>query len=228
MMPFSHVIFCHLLLFLPSIFPRIMDFFSESAVCIRWSKYWSFSFSISPSNEYSGLISFRMDWLDVLALQGTLKEFSPTPQFKSINSSALSLLYGLILIFIHDYWKNHSFDYMDFVGKLMSLLFNTLPSFHRFSSKEQVSLNVMAAVTICRYFGAQEYKSLSLFPFVPHLFAMKWWDKIPWSSFFEYWIISQLFNSPLSPSSRGSLVPLHFLPLEWCHLNIWGYLYFSQ
>jgi len=122
MMPFNHVIFCHLLLFLISIYPRIMDFFSESAVCIRWSKYWSFSFSISPSNEYSELISFRMDWLDVLALQGTLKEFSPTPQFKSINSSVLSLLYGLILIFIHDYWKNHSFDYTDFVGTLMSLI----------------------------------------------------------------------------------------------------------
>ena len=210
-MPSNHLILCRHRLLLPSIFLNIMVFSNESALCIRWPKYWSFSFSISPSNEYSGLIYFRMDWLDVLALQGTLKEFSPTPQFKSINSSALSLLYGLILIFIHDYWKNHSFDYMDFVGKLMSLFFNTLPSFHRFSSKEQVSLNVMAAVTICRDFGAQEYKSLSLFPFVPHLFAMKWWDKIPWSSFFEYWIISQLFNSPLSPSSRGSLVPLCFL-----------------
>ena len=77
--------------------------------CIRWSKNWSFSLSISPSNEYSRLISFRIDRLDLLAVQGTL-EYSPTPQFKSINSLVLSLLYGLILTSIHDYWKNHSFD----------------------------------------------------------------------------------------------------------------------
>ena len=73
------------------------------------AKYWSFSFSISSSNEYSRLISFRIDWLDLLAVQGTL-ESSPTPHFKSINSSALSFLYGPTLTSIHDYWKNHSFD----------------------------------------------------------------------------------------------------------------------
>ena len=72
-MPSNHLILCHPLLLLPSIFPSIRDFFNELAVCIRWPKYWSFSFSISPSNEYSGLISFRMDWLDLLAVQGTLK-----------------------------------------------------------------------------------------------------------------------------------------------------------
>ena len=77
---------------------------------IRRPKYWSFSFSINPSNEYSGLISFRMDWLDLLAVQGTLKESSPTPQFKSINSSVLSFLYSSSLTSIHDYWRNHSFD----------------------------------------------------------------------------------------------------------------------
>ena len=76
---------------------------------IRWPKYWSFSFSISRSNEYSGLISFGMDWLDLLAVQGTLKS-SPTPQLKSINSLALSFLYSPSLTSIHDYWKNHSFD----------------------------------------------------------------------------------------------------------------------
>ena len=74
-----------------------------------WSKYWSFSFSISPSNEYSGLISFRIDWFDLLAVQGT-QESSPTPQFKSINFSVLSLLYGPTLTSIHAYWENHSFD----------------------------------------------------------------------------------------------------------------------
>ena len=80
-----------------------------ASLCIRWPKYWSFSFNISPSNEYSGLISFRMDWLDLLAVQGTLKS-SPTPQFKSINSSVLSFLSSPTLTSIHDYWKNHSLD----------------------------------------------------------------------------------------------------------------------
>ena len=84
-------------------------FSSESVLHIRWPKYWSFSFSISPSNEYSGLISFRIDWLDLSAVQGIL-ESSPTPQFKSINSSVLSFLYSPILTSIHDYWKKHSFD----------------------------------------------------------------------------------------------------------------------
>ena len=105
----NHLILCHPLLLPPSIFPSIRVFSKEAVLCIRWPKYQSFSFSISPSNGYSGLISFRMDWLDLFAVQGTLKS-SPTPQFKSINSSALSFLYGLTLISIHDYWKSHSFD----------------------------------------------------------------------------------------------------------------------
>ena len=105
---------------LPSIFPSIRVFCNESVFRIRWPKHWRFSFSISPSNEYSGLISFRIDRLDFLAVQETL-ESSQTPQFKSINSLALSLPYGLTLTSIHDYWKNHSF-----VGQVMSLLFNTL------------------------------------------------------------------------------------------------------
>ena len=106
--PSNHLILCHSLL-LPSIFPRIRVFSSELALHIRWPKYWSFSFSISPSNEYSGLISFRINWLDLLAVQGT-QESSPTPQFKRINSSMLSFLYGPTLTSIHEYWKNHSFD----------------------------------------------------------------------------------------------------------------------
>ena len=84
---------------------------SESTLCIRWPKYWSFSFNISPSNEHPGLISFRMDWLDLLAESWRdSQESSPTPQFKSINSSALNFLYSPTLISIHDYWKKHSFD----------------------------------------------------------------------------------------------------------------------
>ena len=110
MMPSNHLILCHPLLLLPSIFPSIRVFYNELVLHIRWPKYWSFSFNISPSNEYSGPVSFRMDWLNLLAVQGTLQESSPTPQFKSINSSALSFLYSPTLTSIHDYWKNHSFD----------------------------------------------------------------------------------------------------------------------
>ena len=104
-MPSNHLILCHLILLLPSIFPSIRVFSSQSVLRIRWPRYWSFSSSISLSNEYSGLISFRMDWLDLLALQGT-QESSPTPQFKSSNSLALSFLYSPTLIS----WKDHSFD----------------------------------------------------------------------------------------------------------------------
>ena len=108
-MPSNHLILCRPLLLLHSIFPSIRVFSNESALCIRWSNYWSFSFNISPSNEHPGLISFRMDWLDLLAVQGTLESYS-TPQFKSINSSVLSLLHSPTLTSIHDHWKNHSLD----------------------------------------------------------------------------------------------------------------------
>ena len=111
-MPSSHFILCHPLLLLPSIPPSIRPFSNESTLRMRWTKCWSFSFSISPSNEPPGLVFFRMDWLDLLAVQGT-QESSPTPQFKSINSSALSLLHSPTLTSIRDYWKNHSLDQMD-------------------------------------------------------------------------------------------------------------------
>ena len=106
----NYLILCHPLFLLPSIFPSIGVFSSVSALCIRWPKYWSFSFSIGPSNEYPGLICFRMDWLDLLAVYGALKESSPTSQFKSINSSVLSFLSSPTHTSIHDYWKNHSLD----------------------------------------------------------------------------------------------------------------------
>ena len=98
---------------LPSIFPRIRVFSSESALHTRCPKYWSFSFSISPSDEYSGFTSFRINWdWSPCCLRDSQKS-SPTPQIKSINSSALSFLYGPILTSVHDYWKSHSFDYTD-------------------------------------------------------------------------------------------------------------------
>ena len=104
-MPSSHLILYHPLLLLPSIFPSIRVFSNESALCIRWPKYWSFSFSISPSNEHPGLISFRMDWLDLLAVQGTLQHHSSKASI--LQHSAFFIVQ---LTSIHDYWKNHSFD----------------------------------------------------------------------------------------------------------------------
>ena len=101
-----HLVFCHPLLLLSSIFPSIRVFSNESALHIRWPKYWSFSFSISPSNEYSWLISFRIDWFVLFAVP----ESSPASQLESINSLALSLPYGPTFPSIHDYWKNHSSD----------------------------------------------------------------------------------------------------------------------
>ena len=108
-MPSNHLILSRPLLRLPSVFPSNRVFSNESALCIRWPEYWTFSFNISPSNEHPGLISFRMDWLDLLAVQGS----SPTPQFKSITSLALSFLYSPTLTSIHDHWKNHSLDQTD-------------------------------------------------------------------------------------------------------------------
>ena len=108
-MPSNHLILCRPLLLLPLIFPSIRVFSNESALRIRWPKYWSFSFSISPSNEYSGLISFRIAWLDLLAVKGTLKNLLQH-QFKSISSLVLSFLYSPTLTSIHDHWKNHSLD----------------------------------------------------------------------------------------------------------------------
>ena len=109
-MPSSHLILCHPLLLLPPILPSIRVFSNESTLHMRWPKYWSFSFSTSPSNEYSGLICFRMDWLDLLAVPRDSQESSPTPQFKSINSWVLSFLHSPTLTSIHDHWKNHSLD----------------------------------------------------------------------------------------------------------------------
>ena len=108
-MPSNHLTLCHSLLLLPSIFPTISVFSNESALCIRWPKYWSFSFSISPSNEYSGLISFRIDWLDLLQYKGLSRVFSNTSVQKH-QFLALSFLYSPTRTSIYDYWKNYSFE----------------------------------------------------------------------------------------------------------------------
>ena len=99
----NHLILCRPLLLLPSVFPSIRVFSNESALCIKQPKYQSFSFNISPSKEYSGRISFRLDWLDLLTVQGSSQESSPTPQFKSLNSLLLTFLYSPTCTSIHDY-----------------------------------------------------------------------------------------------------------------------------
>jgi len=125
-MPSNHLILCHPLLLLPSIFPNIRVFSNESALRIRWPKYWSFSFCISPSNEHSGLISFRMDWLDLLAVQGTLKSLL---QHHSSKASILQCSAFFIVQLSHPYMisgKTIALTRWTFVGKAISLLFNIL------------------------------------------------------------------------------------------------------
>ena len=120
--PSHHLILCHPLLLLPSAFPSIRVFSSESALHIKWPKYWNFSFSISPCNEYSGLISIRINWFGLLAVQGTLQESSPTPQFKITNSLVLSLPYCPCVTT----GKTIALTTKTFVSKVVSLIFNTL------------------------------------------------------------------------------------------------------
>ena len=125
-MPSNHLILCHPLLLPPSIFPSIRVFSNESVLNIRWPKYWSFSFNISPSNEYSGLVSFRMDWLDLLAVQGTLKSLL---QHHSSKASILRCSALFIVQLSHPYvttGKTIALTRRTFVGKVMSLLFNML------------------------------------------------------------------------------------------------------
>ena len=125
-MPSNHLILCYPLFLLPSIFPNIRVFSDESALHIRWRKYWSFSFNISPSNEHSGLISFRMDWLDLLAVQGTLKSLL---QHHSSKASVLLCSAFFIVQLSHPYMttgKTIALTRWTFVGKVMSLLFNML------------------------------------------------------------------------------------------------------
>ena len=174
-MPSNHLILCHPLL-LPSIFHRISVFSNESIPCIRWPKCWSFSFNISPSNEHSGLISFKMDWLDLLSVQGTLRSLL---QHHSSKASILWLSAFFIVQIWHPYMttgKTIALNRWTFVGKVMSPLFNMLSrlvitflprSKHLFTSWLQSPSAVILE--------PRKY-SLTLFPLFPHLFGMKRWD----------------------------------------------------
>ena len=152
MMPSNHLILCHRLLLPPSVFPSIRVFSEESVLCIRWPKYWSFSFSISASNEYSGLISFMMDWLDLLAVQGTLKSLL---QNHSSKASILWCSAFFIVQLSHPYMttgKTLDLTRWTIVGKVMSLLFNMLSRLIITFLSRSKSLTFMASVTICSDF----------------------------------------------------------------------------
>jgi len=230
-MPSNHVILCHPLL-LPSIFPSIRVFSKKSVLRIRWPNYWSFSFSISPSNEYSGLISFRMDRLDLLAVQGTLKSLL---QHHSSKASILQCSAFFTVQLSHPYiatGRTIALTRWTFVGKIMCLHFNMLSrlviaflsrSKHLLISWLQSPSAVILeppkikslTVSIVSPSVCHEVMGLDAMIFVFWMLSYK-----PIFSLFSFTFIKRLF------SSLSSL--LHFLPWGWCHLHIWGYWYFSQ
>ena len=180
-MSFNHLILCHPLLLLPSIFSNVRVFWNESLLCIRWPKYWSFSFSISPSNEYSGPISYRIDWFDLLAVQRTLKSLL---QHHSSKLSILQCFAFFIVQLSYPYMttgKTIALTKQTFVGKVMSLLFYMLSrlviaflprSNHLFIAWLQSPSAVILE--------PPKVKSVTV-SIVSHLFAMRWWDWMPWS-----------------------------------------------
>ena len=172
----NHLRLCQPLLLLPSIFPSIRVFSNESVPRIRWPKYWSFTFSINPSNEYSGLISLRMDWLDLLAVQGTLKSLL---QHHSSKASILQHSAFFMVQLSQPYMttgKAIAVSTWTFVGKLMSLLFNMLSMLVITFLPRSKRLLISWLQSPSAVIWSPRKLSLSLFPLVPHLFATKWWD----------------------------------------------------
>ena len=226
-MPSSHLIRCRPFLLLPPIPPSIRVFSNESTLHMRWPKYWSFSLSIIPSKEHPGLISFRMDWLDLLAVQGTLTSLL---QHHSSTASILQCSAFFTVQLSHPYMttgKTIALTRQTFVDKVMSLLLNMLSrldiTFLPRSKRLLISwLQSPSAVTS----EPQKIKSdtvSTVYPSICHEVMG------PDAMIFIFWMLSfkPAFHSPLSLSARGFLVPLHFLPSGWCHLHIWGYWYFS-
>ena len=173
-MPSNHLILCCPLLLPPSIFPKIMIFSNESVLHIRWPKDWSFSFSISPSNEYPGLISFRMDWLDLLTIQGTLKSL-----FQHHSSKAWILQHSAFFIVQLSHpdmatGKTIALIVWTFVGKVISWLFDTLSRF-------LIAFLPKSKHLLISWLQAPPTGFLSLLPLFPLIFVMKWRDQMPWS-----------------------------------------------
>ena len=171
---------------------------------------------------------FPLGWTGWFSLQSkglSRVFFNTTVQRHQFFSAQL---YRPTLTSIHDYWKNQSFDRQTFLDKVMSLLFNMLSRLViTFLPRTRHLLILWLQSPSAVILEPKKIKPLTA-SIVSPSFAMKWWEWMPQSLCFECWVLSQLFHSPLLPSSRGSLVPIHFLPLGWCHLHIWGYWYFSQ
>ena len=178
LMPTNHLILCHPLL-LPPIFPSIRVLSRESALCIRWPKFWSYSFS--PSDEHSGLISFRIDWFDLLTFQGTLKNLSSTTTWKHQFFGSRPSLWSNS--HIHTWLvETTALTIWAFVSKVMSLLFNTYTKFGiAFLPRSKCLLNSWLWSPFAVILEPKGEKNLSLFPLFPYLFAMKWWDQMPLS-----------------------------------------------
>ena len=211
-MPSNHLILCCPLLLLPSIFPNIRVFTNESALHIRWPKYWSFSFNITPCKKYPGLISLRMDWLNLLAVQGILKSL-----LQHHSSKASVFLHSALFIvqLSHPYMttgKTIALTRWTFVGKVMSLLLNMLSrlviTFLLRSKRLLISWLQSPSAVILEPNKIKSDTVSTVSPSISHEVM----GLMPWSSFSGCWALSQLFHFPLSPSSRGFLVPLHFLP----------------
>ena len=211
-MPSKQLILCCPLLLPPTIFHSIRVFSNESVLRIRWPKYWSFSFSTSLSNDYPGLISFRMDWLDLLAVQGTLNSLL---QHHSSKASILQYSAFFMVQLSHPYMTTRNtiaLTRWTFVSKVMSLLFNRLSglviAFLPRSKHLFISWLLSPSAVILE---PPKIKSLTISIVSPSI-CHEVVGPDAMIFIFKCWILSQLFHSPLSLSSRGSWVPLHFLP----------------
>ena len=211
-MPSNRLILCHPLLHPPSIFPSIRVFSNESVLCIRWPMYWSYSFSISPSNEYSGPISLRMDWLDLCAVQGTLKSLF---QHHSSKTSILWCSTFFIVQLSHLYMttgKTIALTRRTFVGKVMSLLFNMLSRLViTFLSRGKRLLISWLQSPSAVILEPPKIKSATVYTVSP---SISHEVMGPDDMILFFWMLNfkPAFHAPLSLSSRGSVVLLHFLP----------------
>ena len=209
-MPSSHLILCHPLLFLPSIFPSIRVFSNVTVLCIRYPKHWSFSFSISPSNEHPGLISFR--WTGWISLQS--KALKSLFQHHSSKASILwrYAFFIVQLSSIHDHWKNHTLTRRTSVDKVMSLLFNMLYRFVITFLPRRECLLISWLQSLSEVIlEPTKIKSVTVSTVSPSI-CHEVWDQMPWSSFIECWVLNQVFTLLFHLHHEA----LHFL-LGFCH-----------
>ena len=209
-MPSNHLILCCPLLLQPSIFPSIRVFSNESALCIRWTKYWSFSLNISPSNEHPGLISFRMDQLDILTVQETVKSLL---QYHSSKASILQCSAFFIVQFSRPYMttgKTIALTRRTFVDKVMPLLFNMLSRLViTFLPRSKCLLISQLQSPSAVILEPPKIKSATVSTVSPSICHEVMG---PDAMILVFWMLSQLFHFPCSPSPRGSSVLLCFLP----------------